>query len=59
MTQDEHVYAICWWPEVAGDVISGDNVMTVEGYGVLTFEVASFSIFQYIKKSFRDGSSGH
>ena len=45
MTQNEHVYAICCQPEVAGDVISGENVKAVEGYAVLNFEVASFSFF--------------
>ena len=28
-------------PEVAGDVISGENVKTIEGYAVLDFEVAA------------------
>ena len=46
MTQNEHVYAICCYrPEVAGDVISGGNVKTIEGYGVLNFEAASISSF--------------
>ena len=45
MTQNEDVYAICCRPEVAGDVISGENVRTIEGYAVLNFEVASFSSF--------------
>ena len=48
MTQIEHVYAICCQLEVAGDVISGDNVKTVEGYAVLNFEVVSYSIFRKI-----------
>ena len=38
MTPNEHVYAICCLPEVAGDVISCENVKTVEGYAVLNFE---------------------
>ena len=46
MTQNEHVYAICCRPEAAGDVISGGNVKTVEGYGVLNFEAVSFSSFR-------------
>ena len=59
MTQIEHVYAICCRREVAGDVISGENVKTIEGYTVLNFEVASFCSFRRIKiKSFSDGS-GH
>ena len=43
MTHNEHLRAICCRSEVAGDVISGENVTTVEGYAVLNFEVASFS----------------
>ena len=42
MTPNEHVYAIWCRPEVAGGVISGENEKTVEGYGVLNFEVTSF-----------------
>ena len=34
MTQNEHVYAICCRLEVAGDVISGENV-NIEDYAVL------------------------
>ena len=45
MTQNEHVYAICCWPEVAGDVSSGENVNTNKGYAMLTFEAASISGF--------------
>ena len=40
MTQNEHVYAICCQPEVAGDVISGQNVETTEGYVVLNLVVS-------------------
>ena len=42
MTKNEHVYAICCQPEVAGDVISGGNVKTIKGYALLNFEAASF-----------------
>ena len=45
MIQNEHVYAILCRPETAGDVISGGNVKTVEGYIVLNFEAASISSF--------------
>ena len=45
MNQNEHVYAICWQTEVAGGVISGENVKTVEGHVVLNFEGASISNF--------------
>ena len=55
MTPDGHVYAICCRPEVAGDVVSGESVKTIEAYAELNFEFASFSSFQDIKKSFRDG----
>ena len=40
MTQNEHVYAVCCRPEVAGDPLSDDNVNTIEGYALLNFEVA-------------------
>ena len=48
MTQIEHVYAIGCWPEIAGDVISGENVKTIEGYVVLkvNYEAVSISSFQ-------------
>ena len=46
MTQNEHVYASCCRPEVAGDVISGENVNTIERYALLNFEAASFSSFR-------------
>ena len=50
MTQNEHVYAIYGRPEVAGDVLSAENIKTIEGYAALNFEVASFSSFRDIKK---------
>ena len=50
MTQNEHVYATCCRPEVAGDVISGQNVKTIECYVVLNFEVGGFISFRDIKK---------
>ena len=47
MAPNEHVYAICCRPEVAGDVIYGfKNVKTIEGYTKLNFEVGSFSSFR-------------
>ena len=45
MTQSKHVYEIWCQPEVAGDVISDENVKSIEGYGLLNFEAASFSSF--------------
>ena len=54
----EHVYAICGRPEVADDVISHQNVKTIEGYVVVNFEVTSFISFRFLKKSFNDGSGG-
>ena len=48
MNQNEHVYAIYCRPEVVGDVISSENVKTMEGYAVLIYEVASFSSYRYI-----------
>ena len=46
MTQTEHAYVICCRPEVAGDVISGENVKTIEGYAVLNFEAAGITGFR-------------
>ena len=51
MNQNENVYAICCRPEIAGDVFSGGNVNTIEGYAVLNFEVAGFISFWDIKKN--------
>ena len=34
MTQNEHVYGICCRSEEDDDVISGQNVKTIEGYVV-------------------------
>ena len=51
MNQNEHVYAIYCRPEVVGDVISSENVKTMEGYAVLNFEVASSSSFRDIPKN--------
>ena len=45
MTQNEHGYAIWCRLEVAGDVISGENVKTIEGYALYNFEAASISSF--------------
>ena len=33
-------------PEVAGDILSGGNVKSIEGYAVLNFEAGSFSGFR-------------
>ena len=41
-----NVYAICCWPEVASDVVSGGNVKTTKGYALLNFEAAWFSNFR-------------
>ena len=49
MTPNEHVYAICCRPEVAGDSISSENVKTIEGYAVLNFEVAAFAVSAIFK----------
>ena len=45
MTKNEHVYAIFGRLEVAGDIISCENVNTIEGYVVLNFEAASVNSF--------------
>ena len=46
MAQNEHIYAIFCRPKLAGDVISGGNVKTIEGYVMLNFEAASVSSFR-------------
>ena len=46
MTQNEYGYATCCRLEVAGDVICGENVKTIEGYTLLNFEAASISSFR-------------
>ena len=46
MTQNEHVYAIYYRPPAAGEVISGENVKTIQIYALLNFEAASFSSFR-------------
>ena len=51
MTQNLHIYAICCRLKATGDVISSENVKTIEGYTVLIFEVAIFSGFQYNKNN--------
>ena len=45
MTQNEHAYAICCRPDVAGDVISGESVKTIESNAVSNVELASFLNF--------------
>ena len=37
MAKNEHIYGICWRPEVAGDVISSENENTTEGFALLNF----------------------
>ena len=46
LTQNEHAHAIFCRLGVASDVISGENVKTIEGYAVLNFEAPSFSRLQ-------------
>ena len=45
MAQNEDIYAICCGPEVVGDVISGENVKTTEGYALFNFDAGSISSF--------------
>ena len=49
LTQNERVYATCCRPEVGDDVISGEDVETLEGYVVVNFEDATCSVFRNIK----------
>ena len=46
LTQNEHIYAICCRPEIAGDNIYGANFKIIEGYAVLNLEALSFSSFR-------------
>ena len=50
MTHNEHVYAICGRPKVAGDVISRENLKTIDSYDVLNFEVAGLMSFRNIEE---------
>ena len=50
MTQNEHVNAIFCPLEVGDDVISDQNINSIEGYVLLNFEAASSSSFRDIKK---------
>ena len=45
MTQNEHVYTICCEPEVADDIISGDNAETFWDHPVVNLWIAFFSGF--------------
>ena len=47
----KHVCTICCRPDVAYDVVSGQNVKTVEGYLAVNFEVASSNIFRDIQRN--------
>ena len=44
-TQNEDVYAIRCRPEAADDIISGENVKTIQGYAVLNFEISRIRSF--------------
>ena len=47
MTQIEHVYAICCRP----DVMSGENVMTIEGHAVLILRLLALAVSEKMKIS--------
>ena len=53
MAQNERVYAIFCRTEIAGGVIYGENVKTIEGYRAVNFEneVASSNSFWDIQKN--------
>ena len=51
MTQNGHIYVSCRQPEVAGVVISGRTVKTVQGYVVVNSKVAISSSFCDISKT--------
>ena len=48
MTKNEHLCPICCRPEVGDGVISGENVTTLESYGLVNVEVASSIRFRSI-----------
>ena len=59
MTQNEHVYAICYRPKVGDDVVSGRNVKTILSHIVVTLKVASSTSFRdFPKRLFCDGEVG-
>ena len=63
LAKNEHVYVIWCWPEVDGDVISGQNAKTVGKYVVVNFEVSKsiyrrFWDFTRKDHSFCDGEDG-
>ena len=45
MAQNEHVYAMCYRPDVDADVISGRNVRTIKGYVLKLLALAVSEIF--------------
>ena len=51
MTQNLHVCAIFCRSEVDYDVISGQQIKTLEGYLVVNFEAASSNSFRDIPKN--------
>ena len=51
MTQTEHVYAICCRLEVEYNVVSDQNIKTIQGYTVVHFENVSFSSFRDFSQS--------
>ena len=55
MTQNGHIYAICYRQEVDDHGISSENVKTLVGYAVLNLEFGSSGSFRDSPKSFRDG----
>ena len=50
MTLNLHVCMICFQLEVVYDVISGQNVKTIEGYHVVNFEVAVLILSDILKE---------
>ena len=50
MNQNEQVYAICYRPEVAGDVTSSRNVKIFSDNMAVNFEVDSWRSFCNLKK---------
>ena len=53
MIQNWHICVVFGGPEVAGDVITSQNVNTIEGYIVVNFEIASSSSYWENKKKIK------
>ena len=61
VTPNKHIYALCCRPEVAGVLISGENVQTIECFAVLHVEMLkllALAVSEIFEEKFRDGGGG-